>query len=154
MLREIWTSFNLEIAGLGLIALFEAIFFSLVQLVSLAAPVQGDFYGSLSVAVWLFRSGFFLLQLSLFLAGNGDGLLIPLLHFSLLLSIGYHAVVLCIQLLSLQFQWKPLIPFIIAAAHSFSFLSNSFIVYEPSVVRFCLQTVMICSLLMFLKKMK
>ena len=154
VLREIWTSFDIPTARLGLIALLEAIAFALVQLVSQVANVQGDFYGNLTLAIWLFRSGFFLLQLSLFLAGSGDGLIVPLLNMSLLLSLGYHVIVLGVQMLSLRLQWKAVIPFIVAIGHSLSFLSNSFIVYEPSVIRFILQTIIFASIWVLFKKIK
>uniref|UniRef100_A0AC35G7X6 GPI ethanolamine phosphate transferase 3 n=1 Tax=Panagrolaimus sp. PS1159 TaxID=55785 RepID=A0AC35G7X6_9BILA len=156
VLREIWTSFDIEIARIGLIALFEATFFTLVHVIAQVSNVQGDFYGNLSPAIWLFRSGVFLLQLSLFIAGkNGENdLIIPLLNVSLILSLGYHLIVFIVQLLSLRIQWKAIIPFIIAFGHSATFLSNSFIVYEPSVIRFCLQTIIFTAFWEFLKKNK
>uniref|UniRef100_A0A7E4UNJ5 GPI ethanolamine phosphate transferase 3 n=1 Tax=Panagrellus redivivus TaxID=6233 RepID=A0A7E4UNJ5_PANRE len=144
VLRTAWTNFDLDVARLGLFAVLEGLLFAAVQLTAILNHVKGHFFGQINFAVWLFRTGVFFLEAALLATPrNPDSLILGLLNVCLIGSILYHAIVVVVQLLSVSIAWWKAIPFGFVVLHALSFTSNSFIVYESSVVRFLLTTVLV-----------
>nr|CDQ04831.1 Bm2424, isoform b [Brugia malayi] len=130
LLRASWTEFNSSFMRIGFLSLLDAIL-----------SVYGSLYtGNISFTSLVFRSGLFFIQMSVFLIGDDEhyvAILDFLLSFSLIIRL--------IRAARTLFLFAPTIwefaVFCITIAHASSFLSNSYIIFESSVIRFLTQTV-------------
>lgn len=94
---------------------------------------------SILFASLVFRSGLFFIEVSVFLIGD-DEYYIAILDFLLSFSLIIRLVQTARTLFSFTLTIWKIAVFCIAVAHASSFLSNSYIVFESSVIRFLTQT--------------
>ncbi|KAK6725713.1 hypothetical protein RB195_004185 [Necator americanus] len=130
-LRAAWTQFDLSLMRIGLLSFVETLLFTMSS-------------RSLSAAQSVVRSGCLLLQLSVIFGGSNDSPAVPLLLAVLPLSALHSITSLISGLLSLRLSsFSTLFAYLCVILHSFSFLSNSYIVYESHVVRFVTQSILL-----------
>ncbi|KAM3720914.1 GPI ethanolamine phosphate transferase [Dirofilaria immitis] len=129
LLRASWTEFNNNFMRIGFLSLFDTILM-----------VYDSLYtGNISFASLVFRSGLFFIQASIFLIGDEEHY-VAILDFLLSLSLIVRLVGTAKTLFSFTSTSWEIIVFCMIVAHASSFLSNSYIVFESSVIRFLTQT--------------
>uniref|UniRef100_A0A1I8AAN5 GPI ethanolamine phosphate transferase 3 n=1 Tax=Steinernema glaseri TaxID=37863 RepID=A0A1I8AAN5_9BILA len=136
VLREAWTSFDMALMRVGLISFAECLIFHLYLSVNRSNQI--------TVASVVIRTGVALLQLAVIL-GNKEEFIINALDMTLVSSAAFYAVVLL-------FSWNLAftVPLVSAVGctlfHAVSMTSNSFVVYEPRVLQFFIQSLlMLCA---------
>ncbi|CAG9538977.1 unnamed protein product [Cercopithifilaria johnstoni] len=129
LLRASWTEFNSNLMRIGFLSLIDTIL-----------SVYDSLYtGNILFASLVFRSGLFFIQTSVFLIGD-DEHYIAILDFLLSFSLIIRLVQTARTLFSFTSTIWEIAVFCIAVTHALSFLSNSYIVFESSVIRFLTQT--------------
>ncbi|EYC03086.1 hypothetical protein Y032_0096g2928 [Ancylostoma ceylanicum] len=132
-LRAAWTQFDLSLMRLGVLSFVETLLFTLSS-------------RQLSAAQSVVRSGCLLLQLSLIFGGANDSPAVPLLLAVLPLSTLHSLISIVSGLISTRWTSFPMLfAYLCVFFHSFSFFSNSFVVYEGYVVRFLAQSILLVS---------
>lgn len=97
-------------------------------------------YFSISLASLIFRSGLFFVQSSVFLIGDEE-------HFIAILDVllSFSLIIRFIRTIRTLFSFTSttcdIFVFCLIATHALSFLSNSYILFESSVIRFVTQSV-------------
>ncbi|EFO24581.2 hypothetical protein LOAG_03903 [Loa loa] len=130
LLRASWTEFNNSFMRIGFMSLLDAVL-----------SVYDSLYtGNISFASLIFRSGLFFIQISIFLIGD-DEHYIAILDFLLSFSLIIQLVRAARTLFSFTSTIWEIAIFCMTIVHASSFLSNSYIVFESSVIRFLTQTV-------------
>uniref|UniRef100_A0AAF5PG04 GPI ethanolamine phosphate transferase 3 n=1 Tax=Wuchereria bancrofti TaxID=6293 RepID=A0AAF5PG04_WUCBA len=130
LLRASWTEFNSSFMRIGFLSLLDAILSVYDSLCT----------GNISFTSLVFRSGLFFIQISIFLIGDDEyyvAILDFLLSFSLIIRLVRAARTLFLFTSTI---WEFAV-FCMIIAHASSFLSNSYIIFESSVIRFLTQTV-------------
>lgn len=137
LFRSTWTQFNVIFMRVGTLSLIDA---ALANFHSIFTTKD------VSLGRLMFRSGLFFVQLSTYLLGDEDNY-IAILDALLAVSLVFNVISLLSLLLSLSFSTSNILLLLLLAVHSISFLSNSYIVFESSVVRMLTQTVLVLSVL-------
>uniref|UniRef100_A0A0N5AMA1 GPI ethanolamine phosphate transferase 3 n=1 Tax=Syphacia muris TaxID=451379 RepID=A0A0N5AMA1_9BILA len=143
LFRFSWTHFSYPFMRVGLESLCEAMFSSF------DAYFQVDIkmlFRKIVPSWTIFRSALFFIQISAYLNGSETSNLITLLEATLVSSLIFHFISFFNKLLSFSFSFRYLFSISLIVIHGLSFLSNSYIIFESSSVRFLLQTVLVVAL--------
>uniref|UniRef100_A0A8R1TM52 GPI ethanolamine phosphate transferase 3 n=1 Tax=Onchocerca volvulus TaxID=6282 RepID=A0A8R1TM52_ONCVO len=129
LLRASWTEFNHSFMRIGFLSLLDTIL----------AVYDSLCTGNISFASLIFRSGLFFIQTSIFLTGDEEHY-VTILDFLLSFSLIIRLVRTARTLFSFTPTTWEIVVFCMIVAHALSFLSNSYIVFESSVIRFLTET--------------
>ncbi|VDN03644.1 unnamed protein product [Thelazia callipaeda] len=132
LLRSFWTEFNENFMRIGFLSLLD----------TTLAVYNSLYAGNISFSSLVFRSGLFLLQASTFLIGDEENY-IAILDFLLSFSLIIQLIRAARTFFSFTAKFWEISVFCIFVAYASSFFSNSFIVFESSIVRFLTQTVVV-----------
>uniref|UniRef100_A0A0N4VFJ6 GPI ethanolamine phosphate transferase 3 n=1 Tax=Enterobius vermicularis TaxID=51028 RepID=A0A0N4VFJ6_ENTVE len=134
LFRFSWTRFSHPFMRVGLESMIEAIFGTFDAYFQISRVPPG----------WvIFRSALFFIQMSAYLSGGQASTSLAILEIILVSSLLFHFISLFNKLLSLSFSIRHTFAVSLIVIHGLSFLSNSFIVFESSSVRFLTQTALI-----------
>ncbi|VDK87918.1 unnamed protein product, partial [Litomosoides sigmodontis] len=132
LLRASWTEFNSNFMRIGFLSLLD----------TMLSVYDSLYTKNILFASLVFRSGLFFIEISVFLIGD-DEYYMAILDFLLSFSLIIRLVQTARTLFSFTSTVWKIAVFCIAVAHASSFLSNSYIVFESSVIRFLTQTLVV-----------
>lgn len=134
LLRSNFNKFDLNLAFIGLLCFVEIFIYNIYILMH-----ENTF------AEWIFRTALTFLQLSLFFNSKNSDIFI-LLFFTQIVYIFCYLLSFIVRIISTKnfpISIANLLKILLAIFHSASYFSNSFIIYESSVVRFILQLLLL-----------
>ncbi|MFH4979999.1 hypothetical protein AB6A40_006708 [Gnathostoma spinigerum] len=135
--RSSWTQFNMAFVKTGVLSLIDSFLINLLA----SYEISTSTFSSM-----LLHSAFLFLQFSVFLRGEDDFLMLAL-DLCLSISVLSRLVYFLASLLSFTVTLPRFLSFVLLLVHSFSLGSNSFVVFESSVVRYLAQSILLISLI-------